>query len=112
MLTFLLLFIIIFFIIVPLGKIGLQIYRTRKQFRDLYDSFRSGRANGSSGQRSTQGYATRDPKYKKKKIDPSVGEYVAFEEIYDTTAHTGAAATDFRPEPQISDAEWEEIPDK
>lgn len=110
MLTFLLLFIIIFFIIVPLGKIALQVYRTRKQFRDLYNSFRGN--SGTQGSADRSGAAYRTPERKKKKIDPSVGEYVAFEEISETVTYSETTKTDFRPEPQISDAEWEEIPEK
>lgn len=52
------------------------------------------------------------PPRKKKKIDPSVGEYVSFEEIKDTSAaaHTDSAGdTSVKTESQIEDAVWEEI---
>lgn len=42
----------------------------------------------------------------------NVGEYVEFEDVkvYTYTETTGkAAGADFKPEPQISDAEWEDI---
>lgn len=51
-------------------------------------------------------------KHKKKKIDPNVGEYVAFEEIScNTTKQTtdSDAKTAFRSESQVEDAVWEDI---
>lgn len=51
---------------------------------------------------------------KKKKIDSNVGEYVSFEEITTDTATTQTAGNDSatrgkKPEPQVEDAEWEDI---
>lgn len=48
---------------------------------------------------------------KKKKIDPDMGEYVAFEEIKVTSSHKTTAydASSTYNESQIVDAEWEEI---
>lgn len=52
---------------------------------------------------------------KKKKIDSNVGEYVSFEEITTDTSTTQTAGNDSatqlgkNPEPQVEDAEWEDI---
>lgn len=49
---------------------------------------------------------------KKKKIDPNVGEYVAFEEIAcNTTTQTtdSDGRTTYRSESQVEDAVWEDI---
>ncbi len=44
-----------------------------------------------------------------KKIDPNVGEYVEFEEISYYAETTTQSPAPFNPEPQIEDADWEEI---
>ena len=59
--------------------------------------------------RSQQAQANKRHRRHGKKIDPSVGEYVEFEEISITTASTHASQAPFPSEPQIEDADWEEI---
>lgn len=53
------------------------------------------------------------PEPRKKKIDPNVGEYVAFEEIKASTTVTESTESDgstrIEVESQIEDAVWEEI---
>lgn len=49
---------------------------------------------------------------RKKRIDPSVGEYVDYEEINAETSYTasdGATTENFVAESQIVDVEWEDI---
>ena len=46
-----------------------------------------------------------------KKIDPTVGEYVEFEEVqvYESTETDGKKQVKFEAEEQITDVEWEEV---
>ncbi len=46
-----------------------------------------------------------------KKIDPTVGEYVEFEEVqvYESTEPDGKKQVKFETEEQITDVEWEEV---
>jgi len=42
-------------------------------------------------------------------IDPSVGEYVEFEEVSAPYTQQPTRSAPFKPEPQIEDADWEDI---
>lgn len=46
---------------------------------------------------------------RRKKIDPSVGEYVSFEEISATRTTSQDTQATYTVEQQVSDAEWEDI---
>lgn len=108
-----LLFLLILFYVVPkLLKLWLQWYirrNQRKAQQRMNDFFNGG---GASADRQS-----RQPKKqrKKKKIDSNVGEYVSFEEITTDTSTTQTAGNDSatqsgkKPEPQVEDAEWEDI---
>lgn len=66
------------------------------------------RASAPRGSRNS-----RQPRRPRKKIDPDVGEYVAFEEVEtrasaSATSSAGSAST-FKAESQVEDAIWEEI---
>lgn len=52
------------------------------------------------------------PQRPKKKIDPSVGEYVEFTETAESTVRETPEGTEttFRTEQQITDIQWEDIP--
>lgn len=52
------------------------------------------------------------PSGNKKKIDPTVGEYVDFTEVAETTAHTAAdsSTTTTATEQQVTDVTWEDLP--
>jgi len=108
---FLLLF--IFFVVIPVCKLlwrGWQFHRRWKDatanLRDAYNKAYSASSRGDD--RKSQ-----QPRRKKKKIDPNVGEYVAFEEIRSSSATTASAHgngdTAYRSEPQIEDAVWEDV---
>lgn len=104
-----LLFILFFvFIVVPIVRVVLTIYRARRQTRQFFDRFRNAASGGTEQQRRSE--APRKPT-PKKKIDPSVGEYVAFEEIKSTVSESGAgkSATYTEVEQQVEDVEWEDI---
>ncbi|MGN0220127.1 MAG: hypothetical protein ACI4AX_07570 [Muribaculaceae bacterium] len=99
----------VFFIVIPIIRVMATIWRARRQTRRFFDQFRTAAGAGASTQ-TRQKEAPRQPKTKKK-IDPSVGEYVAFEEIKTetTTADARDAKTYTEVEQQIVDVEWEDI---
>lgn len=117
-----LLLLFIFFIVIPLVRIGIRVWTLQRQWRraqqQMADAFAgAGRdassAAGGAGRQERRG--PQRPPRRKKKIDPSVGEYVFFEEIHtetttDSTSGTaGVGKTKFRAESQVEDAVWEEI---
>lgn len=111
MTTFLLL-LLIFFVIIPIVRTMVTILRARRSARQFFEQF-TGNAH-SGRQRRTEPRHTPEPEYQpqQKKIDPDEGEFVAFEDLpaepdrsSDDKPKTG---TDII-EPQIVDAEWEEI---
>lgn len=102
------LLLLILFIVLPLVRVGIRIWQFRRQVRNfMADPFGAGRNTG----RNTGRKSSRPSSRPKKKIDPDVGEYVAFTEVSvetnvsdgDTEIHT------FRTEQQIEDVEWEDI---
>lgn len=99
----------VFFIVIPVVRVVITIWRARRQTRRFFDQFRNATGTGASSQTGRK-EAPRQPKTKKK-IDPSVGEYVAFEEIKTetTTADARDAKTYTEVEQQIVDVEWEDI---
>lgn len=100
-------------------KAAIAVSRARKRASEFFDSINSEAREASRHTR--KGGWSSPARRKSKKIDPSVGEYVDFEEI--TVSHTSAADTGSAPgeksdrrqagrkdtESQISDAEWEDI---
>lgn len=94
------------FIIFPLGKALWRGYQLHRSWKRATEGFR----NAFTG--ATQRNASAEPKRKRKKIDPSVGEYVAFEEISVSATETsgdGTTTSYTYTESQIEDAVWEEI---
>lgn len=111
--TTILLLILLFFVILPLLRGAIAVYRAQRQAREMFNMF-TGRGQ-SSGGHSNAGNRQADTasRQKKKKIDPSVGEYVEFEEIHTTataSSQSGRSTTTTEIEQQIVDAEWEDIP--
>ncbi len=103
MLTFFLL-LLLFFIVIPALRVMWRISQIRSAFKKQQQ-----RANDMFN-RARQ---PRPEPRKKKKIDPNVGEYVAFEEIKTSTTVTESAEPDgstrIKVESQIEDAVWEDI---
>lgn len=112
MLTFVFILVFIFFIW-PLIRVVLTMNRVRKQARQAYEQMYNQNYGGARAHQQR----TRKPGWnasatpRRKKIDPSVGDYVPFEEVSevptDRTHSSGRAS--FTTEQQITDAEWEEI---
>lgn len=114
---FILLLFLLYFVVVPLVKIGTKIYQARKSWRDMYRTMSGAGGFGQQSRQSQNGYGRAhdpQPKRKKKKIDPSVGEYVAFEEISVAESETKSSSDNgkkgfYTEEQQIEDAVWEDI---
>lgn len=109
----LLLLFLFVFIIWPLLRAGLLVYKARKQMRDLF-----GGGARKGGARRQEQQPPQQPPRRRKKIDPNVGEYVEFEEIKTYTQSSGEVRTETSEtgssgrtvtEEQIEDAEWEDI---
>lgn len=110
MFSTLLLLLFLFFIVIPLVRVTWFLYKARRQARRFFDSMSSG-ASGK-GRRSSEP----ERPVHRKKIDPSVGEYIDFEEVTVTKTSTTTDAsgkttttTSTVTESQITDVEWEEI---
>lgn len=104
--TFLLL-LFIFFVVWPLCRLAWRIWTATRQFNRARD-------NAREAFRQAYGHQPEEtPHPKKKKIDSSVGEYVAFEEIAcdveTKTATDPAGRTATVTESQVEDAVWVDI---
>lgn len=114
-----LLFLLLFFVVIPLIRGLWQLWRIRSAYRRAQQRMNDIFNGASTGTRPTDGRTRKaQPSRKGKKIDPDVGEYVAFEEIRTQSTSTtadGAARTDtkttdtVRVESQIEDADWEDL---
>lgn len=86
-------------------------HRMRRQMNDAFgfDPFGGSRQYGPSGSQSHQ--QPRRGKRKSKVFTKDMGEYVEFEDIqeYRRDASAEQPRTDIKPEPQITDAEWEDV---
>lgn len=112
------LFFIIFLIWIarPIIRGIFLVHRVRKSARQMYEQMYGGASRQpQEPPRRKPGWSSPAPR--KKKIDPSVGEYVRFQEIQTTEtvdSHTDPATGDTRTtvtvEQQVTDAEWEDLP--
>lgn len=84
----------------------------RRQWRQMQDQARQFHEQYNRQQsRPSESHRRR----RKKKIDPSVGEYVEFTETTDSatggrSSDAGSGRTDVQPESQITDVTWEDLP--
>lgn len=112
LLVLILLFIFAYYVLLPMIRGLMQFNRMRSNARDFFNSMNQQASGARSDSRQPQ-----QPAPKKKKIDPSVGEYVDYEEITveqttvnATTATDGTSSTTrIDVEQQIVDVEWEDI---
>lgn len=116
---------IIFFIVWLIGKIlsrywpYLAMWLLKRQVRRQMDQAFGPGAPRENRQREYDPFGhfrrkrkeadRRHQRRSRKIIDPSVGEYVEFEEVRTYSSQTPPEPPAFKPEPQIEDAEWEEI---
>lgn len=77
--------------------------RMKQNLRSMFGNADAADDNARNTHRQPQ-----QPKRRRKKIDPSVGEYVKFEEVACTVTHTDKTVTYTR-EQQIVDVEWEDL---
>lgn len=109
--TFLLL-VFIFFIVIPGLRIAFTLYKMRRKVRDameqMYGAQQQASGHGAQQKRKAGWSAPGKPR---KKIGKDVGEYVRFEELPATTSSdaTGTEHPYTGTEPQITDADWEDI---
>ncbi len=109
---FLLLILFIWFIVVPLLKVASFVNRARKTMRQGARGFQR-TDNPDEPTPRKGGWSA--PRRHRKRIDPSVGEYVNFQEIQLTPAEIEQRSRDntrtrtTHAESQIEDAEWTEI---
>ena len=118
MLTFLLFVAFIIFVLPQIVLKWLLPWFVRHRMRKMQDNMRQAyeQAYGSQSNTGTNGRAadSRSTAGRRgKRIDPSVGEYVQFEEITEDTATTvetdAAGDTTITTESQIEDAVWEDV---
>ncbi len=116
-------FLIIIFIFVFLGWLLPRIlpyllrWAIRRRVNKFAEQMRG--AAGASGSAAGRSARPEQPKPRKKKIDPTVGEYIRFEEItveadqtvsHDPESGTTRVDTSVKVEDQIVDVEWEDLP--
>ena len=107
------LLLLIFFVVIPVCKLLWRGWQFHRRWKDATANLRDAYAR-AYGDRTRSGRQSHQPKRKKKKIDPNVGEYVAFEEIHVSQTTTSQAGdthgnTSFRAESQVEDAVWEDV---
>ncbi len=94
-----------FFMIAPFIKL----YKASKQWRNVFEQAQQQQRR----QRQADGRRQQQPPVARKKIDPTVGEYVEFTETTEVTATAtdGGAGSSIRveTEAQITDITWEDI---
>lgn len=100
--TFLLL-LILFFVVMPLVRGMLALYRARRAARKYFEQFRR---NAGNQQQNTGP----QPRKARKKINPEDGEFVSFEEIPGKNDSDNKKQTKVTVEQQIVDVEWEDLP--
>lgn len=100
---------LLFFVIIPLFKVAWRIYKAQREFSRMQQQFRDAMHGATGHARPGARSAAARPRARKKKIDPNVGEYVAFEEIHTQSAPKSEPTPATKPESQIEDASWEEI---
>ncbi len=105
MATFFLL-LIIFFIVIPLFRGVVAVYRARRAARRFFDQFK----NASPGQQATRHHE--QPQPRAKKINAEDGEFVSFEELPPDVSQSetsGRQTNAVVVEQQVVDVEWEDI---
>lgn len=105
---FLLLFIIFF--VIPLLRVGYTVYTVRKKMRDAMRGMNEAQQQGARPEPRKGGWSAAE--VRRKKIGRDVGEYVKFEELpalHGTDVKNRAGNVPGGSEPQVSDADWEDI---
>lgn len=112
LLVLLIIFILLFYVLPRLAPYILK-WMVRRQVR-RFEKQMGYRAAGKGSKETRQQPTTRK---RRKKIDPTVGEYVKYHEVdatkvtYTETRPDGTTQRVTATEEQVTDAEWEELPD-
>lgn len=111
-------FLIVVFIVIPFLRMlwaGFKLRnKMKKAFREFQEQMQQQQQQAQERQNTPPGSQGNAPQ-QKKKFDRNQGEYVEWEEIKttastaDNSANTHEKEVRIEKEPQISDAEWEEI---
>lgn len=124
--TFILFLILLFFAIPYIGRLLLRLFswyvrrkvahQQQQAYEQMYERARRQQREQRRGGWSAQSSSASSSSYSShrgqgKRIDPSVGEYVEYEDIEGETRSTDGQKTEtsFIAESQIVDAEWEDI---
>ena len=105
-------FFLTYYIILPICRFFWKGFRLYRQWRRATEPLRRAYEQAEEENRRR---ASGQPPAKRKKIDPKVGEYVKFEEIFVETeiktdeSGSETTRTTITVESQIEDAEWEDI---
>ena len=100
----------IFFIIIPLFRIGIALYKAQRKATKAFSQFHE------EQQRQAQEFQSQQKKEKQRQRRQQMGEYVDFEEVSDVNNNKPTSQQSsthkkarYKNEPLISDAEWEDI---
>ena len=95
-------------------KGAIAVMNARRKAQEFFSQFNN-TARGAYEEQRRGGWST-TKRSRRKKIDPEVGEYVAFEEVSDSGSESHAktdggsrSRDEYKNESQITDAEWEDI---
>lgn len=107
--TFFLILLFIF-VIWPLIRVAVTFNRIKRRNQQIFEQMFGSQQNAREPKRRKPGWS-KSPSAAKKKIDPTVGEFVAFEEVACYTEHHTPDQTvkSVSVEQQIVDVEWEDI---
>lgn len=112
MLEFLIILLILFLLFYWIAPMLLR-YFLRKKANDFFRQFGAASGFTRDTPNDSRTWTRKYPARKRKKISADVGEYVEFEEIREYRSHSDApnesGRAHYSEEPQISDAEWEDI---
>ncbi len=102
---FLMIFAVLFFLAFVIGIF----LRIKRKVTGIFTG--NSRGTDPRGSDPRDGGPQPRPARQGKKIDPTVGEYVEFEEVqvYESTEPDGKKQVKFEAEEQITDVEWEEV---
>lgn len=100
----------IFFIIIPLFRIGIAIYKAQRKAKKAFSQFHE------EQQRQAQEFQSQQKKEQQRQRRQRMGEYVDFEEVNNDIENKSTSQqsnphkkSQYKNEPLITDAEWEDI---
>lgn len=99
------LILIFVFVVIPLIRLAAAIWRAQRAAKSYINNFKKQTENYRKANSQQP-----EPQKKKKKIDPSDGEFVNFEELPSEAEATQSSKTTYvEIEQQVVDVEWEDI---